>query len=128
MRWLRWSQRDLVHVAWWQILIAIGFTLSTLDRGVVILEHLGLLPRQLLTWLQRRWLRRLEEKARSQALDSLLTNGITTKLDAVREQGSETAELLAEHLVDATEDRRLAAVDRQRLNELYEKLVIDGEV
>jgi hypothetical protein len=116
-----------VHVEWWQILIAAGFGLSTLDRGLVILEHLGLIPRRIVFWLQQRWLRRIEDQARRQALDALLTNGISTRLEALKEQMVDTSELLAGHLIEAADDRRMAAEDRQRLNELYEQIIVNGK-
>lgn len=107
-------------VTWWQVLIVMGFTLSTLDRAVVIMEHLGVLPTRFVTWLQQRWLRRMEDKARRDALDALLSNGITTKLDAVTVLVHEHADLLAQHIEEAVEDRR-------RLNALYERIIGDGE-
>lgn len=113
----------LSHVEWWQLLIAAYFALQVIDRVVTIAEHMGILPSMVLTWLQSRWLRRVEDQARQRALDSLLSNGITTKLDAAVQQGTATAELLANHINEAEEDRRLAAEDRRHLNELYEHLL-----
>lgn len=117
MEWLHYRPE------WWQIVIAIFFALSTLDRLYALAEHLGFLPSRLLTWLQGRWLRRVEDVARQRALDSLLSNGITDKLNRTVEQGEATAELLAHHINEAQEDRRLASEDRRRLNALYEHLL-----
>lgn len=104
---------------WWQILLGAYVVLQSLDKIATVAEHLGVLPARMVRWLQGRWLRRLEDDARTRALDSLLSNGITTKLDAAVRQGVDTAQLVARHINEAEEDRRLAAADRQMLRILY---------
>lgn len=113
-------------IAWWQAMIALYFVFTTADRLAVVAEHLGLVPVRLLGWLQQRWMHSLEERARRQALDALLTNGITSRLEAVKAQLHDNQTLLASHLEDAQEDRRLATVDRARLSELYDRIMHPG--